>query len=162
MEVALMEWIGVRANLVVPNVSWGIAIGNRSLHEVDILKLSKSSYATEYEIKVTKSDLIKDKEKMHGHVHNAIKDLYFCVPKKLKDIALDHIPDRAGLICVEDVNYRFRVEVIRKPKSNQRAVKWSEKERYQLARLGALRIKGLKWKVVQLKNKLKNESRNNR
>jgi hypothetical protein len=154
MEVALMDWLNIRQNLVVPNVSWGISIGNRSLHECDIIKLSKSNYATEYEIKVSKSDLIKDKGKRHGHVHNAIKDLYFCVPEKLLEIALDHIPERAGLICVREVNSRFEVNIIRKAKSNKNAIKWPEKARYNLARLGSMRIPGLKRKVLQLKIKL--------
>ena len=80
IEIALMEHFNVRQNSIVPNISWGIA----NLHECDILVLSKSNYATEVEIKISKSGLLKDKEKKHGHNHNHIARLYFAVPKKLK------------------------------------------------------------------------------
>jgi len=41
IEIAVMEYLGTRTNLIVPNVSWGM-----DLHECDILSLSKAGYAT--------------------------------------------------------------------------------------------------------------------
>lgn len=48
MEIALMEYFGVRQNLVVPNAWWGLQGLN---HECDLVRLSKNGYATEIEIK---------------------------------------------------------------------------------------------------------------
>ena len=58
MEIALARFINPRVNLVVPNVSWGFFN-----HECDLISISKSGFATEYEIKVSKSDLKADKKK---------------------------------------------------------------------------------------------------
>ena len=155
IEIAIMEYFDIRQNLIVPNISWGIA----NLHECDILSLSKAGYATEVEIKVSKSDLLKDKEKGHGHRHNHIAQLFFAVPKKLEDIALSAIPERAGLFVVEKHRYRVPgfdnvykfvtgIIMVRQCERNKNAVKWSEKERYQLARLGTMRILALKKKII--------------
>lgn len=156
IEIAIMQYFDTRQNLIVPNISWGIA----NLHECDILSLSKAGYATEVEIKVSKSDLLKDKEKEHNHRHNHIAQLFFAVPKNLEDIALNVIPERAGLFVVEKYRYRvlgfddvykFDTKIImaRQCERNKNAVKWSEQERYQLARLGTMRILGLKKKINQ-------------
>lgn len=155
IEIAMMEFLGIRQNLIVPNVSWGIV---SSLHECDLLSLSNSNYATEIEIKVSKSDLLKDKEKMHGHFHNHIARLYFAVPQKLEDLALFEIPERAGLYSVsKDLNYqgRYKVKLIRQCKRNTNAVQWSDDDRVRLARLGALRILGMKKKIAKLQTELK-------
>lgn len=154
MEVALMRYFDIRANLVVPNVSWGLA----GLHECDLLVLSKSNYATEIEIKVSKGDLMKDKNKDHGHKHNHIKYLFFAVPEKLVETALEVIPERAGLYVVKSLGpknrniERFGVEMARQCEANKLSIKWPEKDRYQLARLGTMRILGLKSKLINYKN----------
>lgn len=41
MEVAVMEHFGVRQNLIVPNVWWGMGLN----HECDMLVLTKSNCA---------------------------------------------------------------------------------------------------------------------
>lgn len=61
LEIAIMEYFGIRQNLIVPNVSWGM----NGLHECDVLILSKAGYATEVEIKISKPDLLKDRDKKH-------------------------------------------------------------------------------------------------
>lgn len=154
IEVAVMEYIGIRQNLIVPNVSWGIA----GLHECDLLSLSASNYATEIEIKVFKSDLLKDGDKKHGHRHNHITYLFFAVPKYLQSIALEVIPDRAGLFVVEKIkketwmdgiyNNVYDVKQIRGCEKNRLGVKWSDQERSKLGRLGTMRILGLKKKLI--------------
>lgn len=141
MEVALANHINPRANLIVPNVHWGLFI-----HECDILVITKAGYAWEVEIKVTKADLLNDKKKKHGHKDHRIKNLYFAIPHYLKE-HIDHIPERAGIIIV---NERKRCKVVRKPKSNKNPYKFSEKERYQVARLGAMRMWTLKRNIIRL------------
>lgn len=153
MEAALMGYLDPRQNLIVPNVSWGLC----GLHECDLLALSKSGYGTEIEIKISKSDLLKDKEKSHRHNHNHIKYLFFAVPVKLKDVAMEAIPKRAGLFVVEKYVFnngekRTIVRQVRGAEINKTHVKWGEKDRYQLARLGTMRILGLKQKIIKLNN----------
>ena len=153
IEIAVMEHFGIRQNLIVPNISWGIA----GLHECDILSLNRTGYATEVEIKTSKADLLQDKKKKHNHRHNHIADLYFAVPENLRKIALEVIPERAGLFIIkkyEDNDDYFKVSELTagayevKPSTrNKDAVKWTEKERYQLARLGTMRILALKKKL---------------
>ena len=135
-----MEYFGIRQKLIVPNISWGM----NGLHECDILVLSRAGYATEIEIKISKADLLKDKEKRHGHNSNDIANFYFCVPEKLKDVALKNIPYRAGLMIAS----KNGAWVIKYCQRNKGAKKWDEQDRYQLARLGTMRILGLKKKLI--------------
>lgn len=153
MEIALMKYLGIRQNLIVPNVSWGM----HGLHECDLLSLSNSNYATEVEIKVSKGDLLNDKLKNHSHDHKLITYFYYAVPVKLVEVALAEIPYHAGLLSVEKVesfgNLYNVVSQIRPPVRKTKAYKWTDDDRYRLARLGTLRILGLKQKVHKLKNK---------
>lgn len=160
MEILVMKHFNFTQNIIVPGVSWGIKrwpdIGE--LHECDVLKLSKNGYATEIEIKVSKSDLLKDKDKPHGHASNFIKHLYFAVPQHLQEIALQEAPDRAGILVAKEVKQGFYQEKtrvflnqIREPKTNLNAVKWTDEERYKLMRLGCMRIHTLKKNLLKLK-----------
>jgi len=167
IEIAVIDYFRPRQNLIVPNVSWGLHNKEyRSLHECDVLILSGDSYATEVEIKISKADLLKDRDKKHGHHHNLIRRLYFAVPPELKQIALESIPDHAGLLVVSNAveqwhgfygAYReieyVRVDEVRPCKVNTMAVKWTDKQRLQLARLGTMRILGLKRKIQELNGK---------
>lgn len=152
----MMRKFDIGANLIVPNISWGI----QGLHECDLLVLSKANYATEIEIKISKSDILKDAEKKHGHLHEYIANFYFAVPENLKDIALTIIPERAGLYVIKSVchkwveEYRNVVELVRGCKRNRYAVKWSDKDRYDLARLGTMRILKMKEKILAMQPKM--------
>ena len=145
MEIAVAHHFGVRANLIVPNISWGMFN-----HECDLFVLTGAGYGYEVEIKVSKHDLIKDEEKPHGHYSPKIKYLFFAVPDYLEK-HIEHIPERAGIIIVtkRDDGHIY-CERIRKPKKNYN-YSFDISERYQIARLGAMRIFGLKQKIVKLK-----------
>ncbi len=149
VEISVMQFFGVDKYLVVPNVSFGVRIGGRPLHECDLLVLSKSNYASEIEIKISKADLLRDRKKKHSHYHDAIKHLWFAVPKNLTSLAVNEIPSRSGLLEVGyDENYkRNYVDVVRKPKANKSAIKWTDEDRLNLARLGCMRILKLKKKI---------------
>lgn len=155
IELAVAGYFGARANLIVPNVSWGM-FG----HEVDLCILSKAGYATEVEIKVSKADLVKDKEKRHGHNDSMIKYLYFAIPEHLFTCeCISHLPGRAGILAVKwnepfDNPYypRRRIEGYWSCKKQREAAiqydrKWTDCERNSLLRLGAMRIWGLKQKL---------------
>jgi hypothetical protein len=150
MECVLANWFDYRKNLIVPNVHWGM-----NMHECDLLIVSAAGYVTEVEIKVCKYDLIKDAEKTHNHdggvARRVIKYLYFAVPEKLKEAALEYAPDRAGILIVrhnDPDDWSPRVRRVRQPVRNKVATKMSDRERYKIARLGALRIWNLKRKLL--------------
>ena len=170
VEIAVMKYLNPRQNIIVPNVSWGLHNeAYKALHECDLLSLTGSNWASEIEIKVSKADLLKDAEKRHGHFHNLIRRFYFAVPEAMKDFALDNIPVNAGLIVVgpREVNKYgrdqyggyviigttsiLRSTLIRECKINTNAVRWTNEQRFQLARLGTMRILGLKEKINKLK-----------
>ena len=143
MEIALMGYFDIRRKLVVPNISWGFF-----RHECDLVSISEAGYATEIEIKISKSDLKKDAEKKHGHFDSRISYLIFAIPDYMED-CIDLIPERAGIILV-DKNLRCRT--LRRPKQNNK-YKFSLEEMYKIARLGAMRILGLKIKIRNYRNK---------
>src|SRR5262245_35861210 len=94
IETIIAYKFGVRRNIIVPNVSWGLG-----LHECDILIVSQSGYATEVEIKISKYDLKKDLVKGHGHANDKIKYLVFAIPEKIEQ-HIDLIPAEAGIIVI--------------------------------------------------------------
>lgn len=154
MECALSSWFDYRINLIVPNVYWGM-----NMHECDLLIVSKAGYVTECEIKISRADLRADRKKWHGHeggiAKRVIKYLYFAVPEHLEAAALQFVPERAGIILVSpkdnvpgEYPYSPRCKRIRQPIVNKHAQKMPDRERYKVARLGALRIWDLKRKLV--------------
>ncbi len=147
MEISIAKYFGIRQNTIVPNLFWGMFH-----YELDLCVLSKSGYATEIEIKSGRADLIKDKEKEHGHHNKVIKYLYFALPYHLlKDI--EHVPERAGILIIRYQeaweNYNFKRDAfwsctrLREPKVNYN-YQWPEKERNRLLRLAAMRTWTLK------------------
>lgn len=151
MEIAIADGMCTRQNLIVPNISWGM-FG----HECDLIVLTRAGLLWEIEIKVTRADLIKDKKKEHGHFDEKISRLYFAIPDYLIK-SVEHIPERAGIMVVESETnseagtHRGHNTLIREPQVTGK-YKLTDKERYQVARLGALRIFGLKKKIRKLKN----------
>jgi len=83
------------------------------------------------------------------------KYFYYAVPPELEQEALAQIPDFAGLYVVgKDARRkgRFSVRTARKPK-HLFTNKWSDKERLQLLRLGAMRILTLKKNILKTKKR---------
>jgi len=149
IEIAMMAYLNVRQNLIVPNTHWGLYLGNKAMHECDLLMLTKSGYATEIEIKVSKSDLLNDNKKLHFHSHEYITKFYFAVPDFLEEVALTSIPDHAGLFVLKyKKDGSLKVTKRKDAFRSKASIKWNDKERYQLARLGAMRILGLKKKLL--------------
>lgn len=153
IQIRVALYFNPRINLAVPNVAWGM-FGDR---ECDLVILSKAGYASEVEIKVSKSDLKRDAKKWHNHNSQRLRNLWFAIPEKLRD-CMDLIPVRAGILIVrqQPLPHSFGyVEEVRKPITNTAARKLSEKERFQLARLGALRIWSLQDRVHSLNSDLR-------
>lgn len=143
LEIKLMEKLWSKG-IIVPNVWWGMGLN----YEADLVCLSRSNYCTEIEIKVSKSDLKADKKKKHCHDSNLFKYLYFAVPEAMKDYALLHIPERAGLYVVKPK----WVEKVRNAEKNPACIKWTDKQRQKLMYLGTMRILGLKKNLLKARN----------
>lgn len=150
MEIALMKKLDIRRNLIVPNIHWSMLA-----YEADLVVLTKSNYATEIEIKVSKADLKKDKEKRHFHDSIYFKYFYYAVPHSLQDFALTEIPDEAGLYVVRESG---RTNCVRKAKERSDYKKWTDEERTKLAELGCMRIQGLKQKIAKAEERIKRKN----
>ncbi len=147
IEIAVAKFFGIRQNLIVPNLYWGMFN-----YELDLCVLTKTGYATEIEIKSCRADLIKDKEKLHGHHNPMIKFLYFALPYHLlKDV--EHVPERAGILIIR---YQEAWEIAglkrdalwsctlyRKAERNYNN-RWTDTDRRKLLRLAAMRTWTLK------------------
>ena len=148
IELAVATLFGIRQNVIVPNISWGMG-----LHECDLLILRPSGYAIEVEIKVSKADLKKDLDKLHGHVSNKIKELYYAVPFELLDFATQFLSADVGIISCKVHKTRGVVvaHIERKAVARKNCVAFTEDQRNNLTRLGCMRIWGLKRKLINLK-----------
>jgi hypothetical protein len=145
IEIAIARWFGIRKYVIVPNVSWGFLP-----YEADMLILTKSKYVWEVEIKVSRSDLLRDGNKRHQHNTPKVRKLWFAIPEKLEG-CIEQIPERAGVLVVDRTG---RVTTSsRSPTANPIARKLSDEECFQLARLGALRVWPLKEKIAKLASK---------
>lgn len=153
IEINLANYFNYRQNLIVPNISWGLLD-----YEADLLVMSKNGCITEVEIKVSKQDLIRDAEKRHSHNSNLVKYLYFAIPDKLLPF-IDYIPKKAGILVLsknndhyfEEFCWYLTVKKIRDAEVNRNLVKLTDTNRYQFARLGAMRIWKLKKEIERLK-----------
>jgi len=151
MEVAIANYFGIRTHIVVPNVSWGFFN-----HECDLFLIRKSGYGFEVEIKRSKSDMMADFKKKHGHKDraNRIVQLYYAFPEELLPKVQDLVPEECGILTVKTWgDNRVRASMHREAKRRKGAKKLTQKEQLQIARLGTLRIWTLKQKLNELKRK---------
>jgi hypothetical protein len=164
IEEAVARMFGIRQNLIVPNISWGLG-----LHECDLLIVRKSGCAVEVEIKISLADLKKDARKRHNHIdrHNRIGHLYFAVPEKLLGVAERYAPASAGIIVVAPTNQfngyedddwvqgealyisKLRAYIHRPAIKRKNSGKLTEAEINYVARLGCMRIWNLKAKLIK-------------
>lgn len=146
IELALAHYFNPRINIIVPNVYWGMGLR----HECDLLVLRKTGYCAEIEIKRSRADCRADLNKKHGHASDLIRELWFAMPMDIYESCLDLVPERAGILTIERTEYGtgYRVDVRRGAKRNMKARRLTDQERMNLARLGCMRIWGLKRKLV--------------
>jgi hypothetical protein len=159
VEIAVVRLYDIRATLVVPNASWGAGV-----HECDLLILTNSGYLTEVEIKVTKADLVADLKKTHAHRSDKIKKLFYALPESVlsRPGVKEIIPAHAGIISVDVErwgdgrpnhwrNHAHTARFDREAAINGGARPITEAERYEIARLGALRIWDLKRRLQKIR-----------
>lgn len=159
MEINLMRYLDFKRNIIVTNIT---PISQLVGFETDILSLSQSGYATALEIKVSKADLKADLKKYHiisldyqrkltlKNLYKNIKYFYYAVPQELEDEALRQIPDFTGLYVVKTRQHPqiegieiTEIYEVKKPQQIN-PVKWNDKMKSQLTRLGCMRIFSLK------------------
>lgn len=147
METTLASYFDWRVNMIVPNVFWGLGV-----HECDLLVVTKSGYATEVEIKISRADLKKDSAKNHGHKSKKIKRLFFAIPEHLAHCH-EFIPAHAGILHVcPEREYGWCVKWIREPIENPDRRKLTDDEMQHLGCLASMRIWGLKHTIISLAN----------
>ena len=146
MEVAIAKYFGIRKHIVVPNVSWGFF-----RHECDLFLIRTSGYGFEVEIKRSKSDMMADFKKKHGHKdrQNRIVQLYYAFPEELLSKVEELVPDDCGILTVSrsEWNNKAYASMRRDAKRRKGAKQLTQKEQLQIARLGTLRIWTLKEKL---------------
>ncbi len=148
MEIALMEYLRTLPNIIVPNMNVGTLVD----HECDLLSVSMAGYGTEIEIKRSKPDFLADFNKTHGHFSLMIKRFYYAVPEDMETFALEHIPERAGLIVVRKKAGEYLCCIVKQCIYQKNAKKWTDAQKSQLGHAAARRILGLKKKLLKYKN----------
>lgn len=153
-EIAMViaSWFGIRKYVSVPNISWGFFFDR----ECDLIVINQTGYAYEVEIKTSKSDLIKDKEKQHYHSSARLQKLWFAIPEKL-EYCIDLIPEQAGIFLVMRTGWARQ---IRQPIKNKTARKLTDIEQFQIARLGTIRMWNEKIRVKELEKIIKEKEIN--
>ncbi len=159
MEESISRFFGIRTHIIVPNLSWGLP----GMHECDLFIVKKSGYAVEVEIKRTKADLLADFKKKHDHSDIRIREFYYALPEKLLETCTELIPEHAGIISCYKSKWATRnqiyASIIRKAKIRKDARKLTSEEQFKVAKLGTMRIWGLKNKLIKLQNAEKKEKR---
>ncbi len=153
IEYAVANWFGIRTHVIVPNLSWGLV-----KHECDLAVLSPSEYLYEVEIKISHSDLIRDKSKRKWLFYDerGFRKLWFAIPEKLKN-SIEQVPSKAGILIITQYGVVYE---IRKPKININATKLLEIQKFKLARLGTMRIWKLKHELILRDNQKNMEIKN--
>lgn len=147
IQALLAEYWGIRNNIIVPNVSWGMLD-----YEADLLIMNKTGYVTEIEIKRSWSDFLADfKKDEHAHKSEIIYQFWYCVPskciEKLKEVYPDSI-DRPNVISYSDSGVlNFHGKKASYCRGFHR--KLFLEEQLKLARLGTLRYWNSEFKKIE-------------
>lgn len=155
VEYAAFKHVAVRhgriQELVVPNVRDGMGFP----FECDLLYVTKTGYAHEIEIKVSRSDLMRDKKKQRHayekYMHDPIiRSKTFAIPEELAS-CVDDIPAECGVIVVYRNPKRTYTTDIRKAVIDTRARKLTAEELMKMYRLMAMRVWTMKKKLLGVK-----------
>lgn len=169
IEVALAKsrYFDFRKNIIAFNVN-GISSSLPIYHECDMLVCSKSGYLTEIEIKRSWSDFLADLKKKHHHESDGlIKYFYYCVPNSIYEKVKDYL-FKEGVECAGIITYTegllIEIKAIKVPYwldetrdcigiTNEGYRKLFIEQQLEVARLGAMRVVGLKEKINNIKCK---------
>lgn len=160
IEVALAHYnsFDFRRNIVAFNVNgWSGTLP--IFHECDMLVCTKSGYLTEIEIKRTWSDFVADFKKKHKHENNGLmKYFYYCLPasfdlKETYVLLEEHKVNYSGILFYDEyLNFQFHGFRVSQDDYQNRCLKGHKKltieQQLEVARLGAMRVIGLKEKLI--------------
>lgn len=142
----------IRENLYVPNVSWGFFVE----HEADLVKVSRSGFLTEYEIKRSWSDFVADFKKRSYHSDDRISEFYYVVPKVMAQAASKFI-DESSMRLYGPGIYYFSEESgwlsLQRKCNRPKGTKMYVEDMYEIARLGTLRYWSLRRKNTEYEKK---------
>lgn len=159
IEIAVADMFGYRANIIVPNISWGAG-----LNECDLLIINKNNICTEVEIKISKSDLKADFKKHHRWTKDeipifkpqkSIKFMYYAVPENMIELAVQLLPSQIGILVIKKIvepKYRMSSIIVtyykcfyhRRAKANSNFIVMNDKEVLNITRLMGMRVWTLK------------------
>lgn len=163
IEYALVDKYVLCNKLVATGITKNCGVVS---HECDVLVVSSQNYITDFEIKVSVSDVKADLKKKHKHECPNIRATYFVLPKDILDKIICYIPDNFGVLAVVKTSLylgrdpitrlatyekSYRLELIRRPKYNRTANKITQEDLVELYRLENIR------KKRYLKKQLQNE-----
>ncbi len=154
IEIAVANYYGIRNHVILYNASWGLGF----MYELDMLVFSKSRYATEIEIKVSKSDILKDLTKRFQHSDSRIKHVFFAVPESLVEFCKEKINPDFGVLSVKELERypgTFKITQVRGAKQNSRAEPWPDKTYIKALELANLRLHRAKRDLLAAKRELK-------
>ncbi len=156
IQCAVADVFGVRTNIIVPNVSWGFF----ATHEADMVVINKSGYLIEVEIKRSWEDFKKDFQKTTTHDEGKVQWKFFAVPASLKEKVLEYLAvnqrnDWGVIIYYEDGSAWYEKYPNRYGNPNPKNKLFLE-EKLAIARLGCMRIWGLKKKLTDNSTRNKN------
>jgi hypothetical protein len=137
IELAVAKYFGWRRNIIVPNISWGLGFK----HELDVLIVTPAGRNYEIEIKISKSDFIRDFQKSHHHTSNRIHHLYYAIPSFMASFVMEKAPQHNGVL---EIMANSRVVIRRYASLNKTARKLTSEEMTKLYELAAMRIWSLK------------------
>ena len=145
-------------NLVVFNVNGASEILPIH-HECDMLVCSKAGYLSEIEIKRSYADFLADFKKRHDHTNPLIKYFYYAVPESIYDKVEKKLSEenrRCGIVTYREDGW---ITVKRKCPTLSYTKLFLE-QKLELARLGCLRVIGLKQKITELRKEKENAKDN--
>lgn len=103
ISLAIMrQCYGTPYDILIPNFYF------KGMFEMDVFKLSKSGYVTEYEIKTSRSDFFADFKKYRKHTlmqegKSVCNRFFYVTPENL--IKIEDVPKYAGWAVVDDRGY---------------------------------------------------------
>lgn len=112
---------------------------NFKIHECDLIVVTRDDHIYEIELKVSVSDCKRDREKEHQHIdlYSRLKYQYFALPSSIVDECIDFIPERFGIIVIDDET--LEGQFIRKAEMNKKHRKITKGELINLLTTGCKR-----------------------
>ena len=159
IQALLADYWGIRNNIIVPNVSWGMLD-----YEADLLIMNQTGYVMEIEIQRSWSDFLADFKKDEvAHKSEIIYQFWYCVPdeiyskckEKLKEVYPDSI-GRPNIISYTDsgmLNFHGKAASYCSGKHRKLYLE----EQLKLARLGTLRYWNSEFKRLRTADEKDNE-----